>query len=181
MNCFVASGAACILDLLAWHLSPRSKTSKRRFAYCKFVSDYIDLFDVHHKLFEALPLGKATGLDAVCDRKQILVDWDRCTQLPRPKLTHQGSDSFLKKRFKLCAHGEVGFFPMKNIISALPDADEKPTKTKRKATFDGWERVEEEEQAFPTTRRQIEKMHVVIRNNLSNLLRMQTLPNSHRG
>ena len=37
------------------------------------------------------PQGKSTGLDAVCDRKQILVDWDRRTAQPRPKLTLQGS------------------------------------------------------------------------------------------
>ena len=48
----------------------------------------------------ALPAGKATGLDTVCDRRQILIDWDRMAQQPRPKLTYQGSDSFLKKQFK---------------------------------------------------------------------------------
>ena len=31
-----------------------------------------------------------TGLDAICDRKQILVDWDRLANQPRPKLTYQG-------------------------------------------------------------------------------------------
>ena len=112
-----------------------------------------------------LPMGKTTGLDAVCDRKQILVDWDRIASQPRPK--HQGSDNFLKKQFKLCAHGEIGFFLTKQIISALPDTDEKPIKIKRKATFDGWEReVEEEERAFPSTKEQIKKMHMVFRNNL---------------
>ena len=115
----------------------------------------------------ALPAGKATGLDTVCDRRQILIDWDRMAQQPRPKLTYQGSDNFLKKQFKLCALGEIGFFQTKNIISALPDTDEKPIKVKRKATFDGWEReIEEEERAFPTTRDQIKKMHQVFRNNL---------------
>ena len=110
-------------------------------------------------------MGKTTGLDAVCDRKQILVDWDRIASQPRPK--HQGSDNFLKKQFKLCAHGEIGFFLTKQIISALPDTDEKPIKIKRKATFDGWEReVEEEERAFPSTKEQIKKMHMVFRNNL---------------
>ncbi|CAK9035688.1 unnamed protein product [Durusdinium trenchii] len=83
-----------------------------------------------------LPMGKTTGLDAVCDRKQILVDWDRIANQPRPKLTYQGSDNFLKKQFKL---------PL----------------------FDGWEReVEEEERAFPSTKEQIKKMHMVFRNNL---------------
>ena len=115
----------------------------------------------------ALPAGKATGLDTVCDRRQILIEWDRMAQQPRPKLTYQGSDNFLKKQFKLCALGEIGFFQTKNIISALPDTDEKPIKVKRKATFDGWEReIEEEERAFPTTKEQIKKMHQVFRNNL---------------
>ena len=76
----------------------------------------------------ALPIGKTTGLDAICDRKQILVDWDRLANQPRPKLTYQGSDNFLKKQFKLCVHGEIGFFLTKHIISALPDTDEKPVK-----------------------------------------------------
>ena len=115
----------------------------------------------------ALPAGKATGLDTVCDRRQILIDWDRMAQQPRPKLTYQGSDNFLKKQFKHCAMGEIGFFQTKNIISALPDTDEKPIKVKRKATFDGWEReIDEEERAFPTTKEQIKKMHQVFRNNL---------------
>ena len=82
-----------------------------------------------------LPMGKTTGLDAVCDRKQILVDWDRIANQPRPKLTYQGSDNFLKKQFKLCAHGEIGFFLTKQIISALPDTDEKPIIDQTKSHF----------------------------------------------
>ena len=40
-------------------------------------------------------------------------------------------------------------------------------KIKRKAIFDGWEReVEEGERAFPSTKEQIKKMHMVFRNNL---------------
>ena len=88
-------------------------------------------------------------------------------QLPIPRLEDQGSDALLKKQFKLCAQGEVGWIASKYIISALPDQDERPIKTTKKVTVDGWEKEEEEEtRKLPTTRRQLEHMHLVFRTNL---------------
>ena len=40
---------------------------------------------------------------------------------------YQGSDSFLKKQFRYCAKGEIGYFAPKHIISALPEEGERPT------------------------------------------------------
>ena len=52
-------------------------------------------------------------------------------------------------------------------ISALPDQDERPIKTSKKVTVDGWEKEEEEEtRKLPTTRRQLEHMHLIFRTNL---------------
>ena len=85
----------------------------------------------------------------------------------RPRLEYQGSDSFLKKQFRYCAKGEIGYFAPKHIISALPEEGERPTKSHRKFTVDGFEKEEEEEaRANPQTRRQLERMHMVFRNNL---------------
>eukprot|EP00435_Cladocopium_sp_Y103_P021864 s134_g5.t1 len=61
----------------------------------------------------------------------------------------------------------VGWIASKYIISALPDVDERPIKTSKKTTVDGWEKEEEEEvRKPPSTRRQLEHMHTVFRNNL---------------
>ena len=48
---------------------------------------------------------------------------------------------------KFCSKGEIGFIHSKYIISALPEE-------------------EEEERAAPTTRRQLERLHLVFRNTL---------------
>ncbi len=94
----------------------------------------------------------------------------RKTGLPRQallSLEYQGSDSFLKKQFKYCAKGEIGYFAPKHIVSALPEEGERPTKSHRKFTIDGFEKEEEEEERpNPQTRRQLERMHTVFRNNL---------------
>ena len=109
----------------------------------------------------------APSLDALCDRRQLLQTWTVVVQLPLPRLEDQGSDALLKKQFKLCAQGEVGWIASKYIISALPDQDERPIKTTKKVTVDGWEKEEEEEtRKLPTTRRQLEHMHLVFRTNL---------------
>ena len=82
-------------------------------------------------------------------------------------MEYQGSDSFLKKQFRCCAKGEIGYFAPKHIISALPEEGERPTKSHRKFTVDGFEKEEEEEErANPQTRRQLERMHMVFQNNL---------------
>ena len=52
-------------------------------------------------------------------------------------------------------------------MSALPEEGERPTKSHRKFTVDGFEKEEEEEERpNPQTRRQLERMHTVFRNNL---------------
>ena len=73
-------------------------------------------------------------------------DWVTQTGQPKPRLEYQGSDSFLKKQFRYCAKGEIGYFAPKHIISALPEEGERPTKSHRKFTVDGFEKEEEEEE-----------------------------------
>ena len=107
------------------------------------------------------------NLDALCDRVALEKDWVNQTGQPKPRLEYQGSDSFLKKQFRYCAKGEIGYFAPKHIISALPEEGERPTKSHRKFTVDGFEKEEEEEErANPQTRPQLERMHMVFRNNL---------------
>ena len=73
----------------------------------------------------------------------------------------------MKKQFKYCSKGEIGYFAPKHIVSALPEEGERPTKSHRKFTVDGFEKEEEEEERpNPQTRRQLERMHTVFRNNL---------------
>ena len=112
-------------------------------------------------------MAMGSNLDALCDRVALEKDWVASTGLPKPRLEYQGSDSFLKKQFKYCARGEIGYFAPKHIISALPEEGERPTKSHRKYTVDGFEKEEEEEErANPQTRRHLERMHTVFRNNL---------------
>ena len=94
-------------------------------------------------------------------------DWISQTGTPKPRLEYQGIDAFLKKQFKYCAKGEIGYFAPKHIVSALPEEGERPTKSHRRFTVDGFEKEEEEEERpNPQTRRQLERMHTVFRNNL---------------
>ena len=86
---------------------------------------------------------------------------------PRPKLEYQGSDSLLKRQFRYIAKGELGFIQVKHLVSALPEEGERPTKTSKRFTLDGWEGHEEEEiRSNPSTRRQLERMHMVFRTTL---------------
>lgn len=86
-------------------------------------------------------------------------------RLPVPRLD-QGLDSLLKKQFKLCSQGEIGWIASQYVISALPEQDKRPIKTNRKVMVNRWEREEEETRRPPTTRRQLEHMHSVFRTNL---------------
>ena len=80
----------------------------------------------------------------------------RAKQLTKPKLALQGSDQLVKRQFKLCAGGEIGFIPMKYLVSALPEPGERPWKTTKKSTVDGWDREDEvEERGEPKTRHQL--------------------------
>ena len=78
------------------------------------------------------------NLDALCDRVALEKDWVNQTGQPKPRLEYQGSDSFLKKQFRYCAKGEIGYFARKHIISALPEEGERPTKSHRKFAVDGF-------------------------------------------
>ena len=86
---------------------------------------------------------------------------------PNLSIGTRGSEAFLKRQYRFCSKGEIGHIQVKHIISALPEEGERPLKTRRKVSVDGWEKEEEEEErAAPTTRRQLERLHLVFRNTL---------------
>eukprot|EP00438_Fugacium_kawagutii_P024433 Skav202106 [mRNA] locus=scaffold1980:78609:79907:+ [translate_table: standard] len=115
----------------------------------------------------ALTSSSSSGMDVACDRKQLLKDWDVKVKQVRPRLHLQGSDTYLKHQYKFCSKGEIGWFPITHIISALPDMDERPLKTRRKISLNGWDREEEEEERRnPSTRDQLQRAHQVFRNTL---------------
>ena len=113
------------------------------------------------------PGDTAPNLTVSCERGQLERVWEEKTKLTKPKLALQGSDQLVKRQFKLCAGGEIGFIPMKYLVSALPKPGERPWKTTKKSTVDGWDREDEvEERGEPKTRHQLERMHAVFRNTL---------------
>ena len=76
----------------------------------------------------------------------------------KPRLESQGSDAYLKRQFKHIAAGELGYIQAKHIVGAgaLPQDGERPVKTTRKVSVDGWDRADEEEtRPDPRTRRQL--------------------------
>ena len=138
------------------------------------------------RLYQAVKLAKQTGgsaaalgadsavslsssklsLDMACDRAQLELQYQIRTKSNKPPLEEQGSDTFLKKQFKHCMKGEVGFFTSRQIISYLPETDERPIK-RRKTLAQAIEGDDEEEsRANPTTMRQLQKMHTVFSTNL---------------
>ena len=113
------------------------------------------------------PGDTAPNLTVSCERGELERVWEEKTKLTKPKLALQGSDQLVKRQFKLCAGGEIGFIPMKYLVSALPEPGERPWKTTKKSTVDGWDREDEvEERGEPKTRHQLERMHAVFRNTL---------------
>ena len=113
------------------------------------------------------PGDTAPNLTVSCERGQLERVWEEKTKLTKPKLALQGSDQLVKRQFKLCAGGEIGFIPMKYLVSALAEPGERPWKTTKKSTVDGWDREDEvEERGEPKTRHQLERMHAVFRNTL---------------
>ena len=86
---------------------------------------------------------------------------------PKPRLEFQGSDGYLKKQWRMIAKGELGYIPAKHIVSALPEEGERFSSTHKKITVDGWDREDEEEvRSHPTSRRQLERLHLTFRTTL---------------
>ena len=105
--------------------------------------------------------------EVLCERPQLEKEFTAKWGIPKPQYRDQGSDALLRRQYKFCSKGEIGFIHSKYIISALPEEGERPIKTRRKISVDGWEKEEEEEErAAPTTRRQLERLHLVFRNTL---------------
>ena len=106
-------------------------------------------------------------LDTLCDRRILEEAYATAYKCLKPKLETQGSDAYLKRQFRHIAAGELGHIQSKHIVGALPEDGERPIKTTRKVSVDGWDRADEEEtRADPRTRHQLERMHMVFRTTL---------------
>jgi hypothetical protein len=93
------------------------------------------------RLYQAVKHAKQTGGSSVA------LGTDTTTSLVCSKLS-------LKKQFKHCMKGDIGFFTSRQIISLLPETDECLIK-KRKTLAQAFEGDDEEEsRANPTTMRQ---------------------------
>ena len=104
---------------------------------------------IHH------PTQSARSLDALCDRRQILQSWTTVVQLPVPRLEDQPGET-------------------KQILRTRR---ERPIKTSKEVTVDGWEKEEEEEtRKLPTTQRQLEHMLVFRTNLLMAILSFPSMP-----
>ena len=104
---------------------------------------------IHH------PTQSARSLDALCDRRQILQSWTTVVQLPVPRLEDQPGET----KQILCTRRE------------------RPIKTSKEVTVDGWEKEEEEEtRKLPTTQRQLEHMLVFRTNLLMAILSFPSMP-----
>ena len=116
------------------------------------------------------PPGTAKGrLDSLCDRRVLETAYAEAYNCLKPRLESQGSDAYLKRQFKHIAAGELGYIQAKHIVGAgaLPQDGERPVKTTRKVSVDGWDRADEEEtRPDPRNRRQLERMHTVFRTTL---------------
>ena len=100
-------------------------------------------------------------LEVLCDRRQLEDAYVATYGPPKPRLEFQGSDGYLKKQWRMIGKGELGYIPAKNIVSALPKEGERPSSTHKKIMVDGWEREDEEEvRSHPTSRRQLERLHL---------------------
>ena len=105
-------------------------------------------------------------IDPLCDRQQLESQFSLAFGF-KPQLIDQGSDSILKRQFRFCQKGEVGYLHTKQIVSFLPDTEERPQKRQRKSVVSGLlVEEEEEERQHPTTLKQLEHVHKVFTINL---------------
>ena len=120
--------------------------------------------------------------EVLCERPQLEKEFSAKWGIPKPQYRDQGSDALLRRQYKFCSKGEIGFIHSKYIISALPEEGERPIKTRKKITVDGWEKEEEEEErAAPTTRRQLEREAYSWLRYVPNRLRQRVLPTVAQG
>ena len=118
-------------------------------------------------------------LEVLRDRRQLEDAFVATQGAPKPRLEFQGSDSYLKKQWRLIAKGGLGYIPAKHIISALPEEKKRPSSTHKKITVDGWDREDEVEvRSHPTSRRQLERLHLTFR---TTAVLPQWQPEGHQG
>ena len=105
--------------------------------------------------------------EVLCERPQLEKEFMAKRGVPKPQYRDQGNCFTSEAPIQvLHKRREIGFIHSKHIISALPEEGERPVKTRRKVSVDGWEKEDEEERSAPTTRRQLERLHLVFRNTL---------------
>ena len=107
------------------------------------------------------------GLESLCDRQQLLSDWTRFTNLLKPPLEFQGTETPLKHQYKLCA--------MARLDSCRQSILSVPCQSLRRDLFGPGGRSpwmagkedEEEERKEPSSQRLLDRTHQVFRNNLA--------------
>ena len=172
-----------------WHSAEEARTSgPRELKFEANSNDYTAEFSklCAMRMYQAVKIAKQSGgssvalgadttsirsgskfsMDMACDRAQLEAQYQLKTKGQKPPLEEQGSDTFLKKQFKRCLKGEIGLFTSRQIISLLPETEDRPMK-KRKTLVQALEGDDEEEsRANPTTMRQLQRMHTVFTTNL---------------
>ena len=86
--------------------------------------------------------GVATGrgmplTEVLCERAQLEKEYMTKWNVPKPQYRDQGSEALLKRQYRFCSKGEIGYIQAKHIISALPEEGERPIKTRRKVWCSG--------------------------------------------
>jgi hypothetical protein len=94
-----------------------------------------------------MPLALNGGLEVPCDRQQLEAIFLQMTG-QKPSLEDQGSDSLLRKQYRFCMRGEVGFIHTRHLVSHLPEVDERPFKRARRSITAGLVTEEEEEEVY---------------------------------
>ena len=62
--------------------------------------------------------------EVLCERPHLEKEFEEKWKAPKPQIRDQGSDALLKRQYKFCSKGQIGYIPAKYIISALPEEGE---------------------------------------------------------
>lgn len=111
-------------------------------------------------------IGGESSLEIPCERSQL--EHIYMTKYgSKPSLEEQGSDHLLRKQYRFCMRGEIGFIHSRHLVAYLPESDERPTKRQKRTILAGLvTEEEEEERQNPTTYRQLDRMMTVFKINL---------------
>ena len=93
-----------------------------------------EMIQTHPSVLATPGPGPARSLslsEVLCERPQLEKEFTAKWGIPKPQYRDQGSDALLRRQYKFCSKGEIGFIHSKYIISALPEEGERPIKEGR--------------------------------------------------